>query len=233
MSAKSSPAAVAAVVFDAYGTLFDVYSVTDRCEALFPGKGEALSRLWRAKQLEYSWLTSLMRRYRDFETLTGEALSYACEHLGLTLDQQGAQALMGAYDRLAPYREVPAALEALAGLPLAILSNGSPRMLASVVESSGLAARFAAVLSVDEVRAYKPDPRVYQVAVDRLGVAREVIAFVSSNGWDAAGAAAFGFRVFWVNRAGLPRERLDAPPEAMLGDLSDLPPRLARGDMAR
>lgn len=211
---------VRAVVFDAYGTLFDVHSVLAACEAAFPGRGEALSRAWRAKQLEYTWLTALMGRYRDFWQITEAALVFACRSLGLPGDEVSRARLMDAYLRLDPYPEVPQALATLAGWPLAILSNGSPPMLAALVENTGLTARFAQVISVDEVRTYKPSPRVYELAPRRLGLAKEHIAFVSANSFDAVGAKSFGFTVLWVNRAGAPLDELGFAPDATVKDLS-------------
>jgi len=211
---------VAALVFDAYGTLYDVHSVMRRCEACFPGKGTALSQLWRAKQLEYTWQRSLMQRYAPFSAVTREALRYSCAVLGLPLGDHERE-LMDAYLQLAPFPEVPGALERLR-LKRAILSNGSPDMLEPLVRNSGL--RFDAVLSVDELRIYKPAPQVYELAVKRLGVAKEAIGFVSSNCWDAAGAKSFGFTVFWINRANAPVDSLGVAPDrqvAHLGELAD------------
>jgi 2-haloacid dehalogenase len=205
--------ALQALVFDAYGTLFDVHSVVQRSEAFWPGKGAALSQLWRAKQLEYTWQRSLMRRYVPFSQVTREALDYACAALGLPLDAARTQALMQEYLRLATYPEVPGALAALKGRK-AILSNGSPDMLGPLVAQSGLA--LDAVLSVDEVRIFKPAPEVYQLAVDRLGVEKEAIGFVSSNCWDALGAKSFGFRVFWINRLGAPVDALGFQPDRIV-----------------
>jgi 2-haloacid dehalogenase len=202
-----------ALVFDAYGTLFDVHSVARRSEAFWPGKGAALSQLWRAKQLEYTWLRSLMRRYVPFSQVTREALEYACASRGLALDAARTQALMQEYQRLATYPEVPGALAALKTRK-AILSNGSPDMLEPLVRQSGLA--LDAVLSVDEVKVFKPAPEVYQLAVDRLGVEKEAIGFVSSNCWDALGAKSFGFRVFWINRLAAPVDALGFQPDRIV-----------------
>ncbi|HEX7054898.1 MAG TPA: haloacid dehalogenase type II [Burkholderiales bacterium] len=210
---------VEALVFDAYGTLYDVHSVAQRCEAFFPGSGQRLSQLWRAKQLEYTWLRSLMRRYAPFSTVTREALAHACQALSLELGAAQTQALMDEYLRLSPFPEVPQALQRLAG-PKAILSNGSPDMLEPLVRRSGLA--LDAVLSVDEVRVFKPAPEVYELAPRRLRVAKERIGFVSSNGWDAAGAKSYGFRVFWINRGGAPLERLGFAPDREITSLADL-----------
>jgi 2-haloacid dehalogenase len=228
-SGDAPRARIRALVFDAYGTLFDVHSVIAQCEQCFPDRGQALSQMWRAKQLEYTWLTSLMGRYRDFRELTEAGLRYACAALDLSLRDGQVAELLDAYEHLAPFPEVRSALKAVSSLPLAVLSNGSPGMLNAVIANSGLAPCFAHILSVDAVRVFKPDPRVYALAPETLDVAREEIAFVSSNGWDAAGAAAFGFRVFWVNRSGLPREPFEPGPEAVLADLSQLQARVAAG----
>jgi 2-haloacid dehalogenase len=205
-------AAPRAFVFDAYGTLFDVHSVTEAARAL-TSDPQALSTLWRQKQLEYTWLRSLMGRYEDFWVVTGQALRFALRRLGLAAGEAQVEALMSAYLTLAPFPEVAAALRALRGTPLAILSNGSPLMLEAAVRSSGLEGTFAHVLSVDAVQIYKPSPRVYELAPRALGVAPGEIVFVSSNGWDVAGAAAFGFRTCWCNRTNAPAEELDVTPD--------------------
>ena len=208
-----------ALVFDAYGTLYDVHSVIRRCDEFWPGKGAALSQLWRAKQLEYTWQRSLMRRYAPFSQVTREALAYACEALKFALDGATEDALMQEYLKLAAYPDVPGA-QARFKLKQAILSNGSPDMLEPLVRHSGL--RFDAVLSVDELKVYKPAPEVYQLAVDRLGVAKEAVAFVSSNCWDALGAKAFGFTVFWIDRAKAPVDRLGLRPDRIVGGLDEV-----------
>jgi 2-haloacid dehalogenase len=211
--------ALQALVFDAYGTLFDVHAVIRRCEQFWPGKGTALSQLWRAKQLEYTWQRSLMRRYVPFSQVTREALQYACEALQLALDGDNAKALMQEYLRLAVYPEVP---KALAGIKAkkAILSNGSPDMLDPLVKQSGL--QFDAVLSVDELKVFKPSPEVYQLAVERLGVAKERIGFVSSNCWDALGAKSFGLRAFWINRLKAPVDRLGIQLDKIVSGLHEI-----------
>jgi 2-haloacid dehalogenase len=215
-----------ALVFDAYGTLFDVHTVIQRCEAFWPGNGNRLSQTWRAKQLEYTWQRSLMNRYVPFSVLTREALSYACALLGAPLDDAREEALMEEYLRLAPYPDVPATLERLSGRKLAILTNGSPDMIEPLVRSSGMAGSFDAVLSVDALRVYKPAPAVYELAVRSLGVAPGSIGFVSSNCWDALGAKSYGFRVYWINRNGAPVDRLGFAPDGVLKSLSELPNRL-------
>jgi 2-haloacid dehalogenase len=213
---------IRAVVFDAYGTLFDVHSVIRRCDLLFPGKGAALSQLWRTKQLEYTWLRSLMARYEDFEAVTRSALRVASQSLGLKCTRANEDALLQEYRQLKPYPEVPAAIAALGDRPLAILSNGSASMLEPLVASAALTHRFDAVLSVDRLRIYKPHPTVYQLAVDQLRVSRERIAFVSSNFWDISGATAFGFRTYWINRAQVPADELGYQPYAVLSGLDGL-----------
>jgi 2-haloacid dehalogenase len=217
-----------ALVFDAYGTLFDVHSVAQRCESFWPGAGARLSQLWRAKQLEWTWHRSLMRRYAPFSQVTHEALGYACAALSLPLDEDRSAKLMQEYRGLAVYPDVRAAHAGLrgAGYRLAILTNGSPDMIDPLVAQSELA--FDAVLSVDEVRAFKPAPEVYALAVKRLGVAAGEIGFVSSNCWDALGAKSFGFRVWWINRAGAPLDRLDFEPDGILSGLGELSAVLAR-----
>jgi 2-haloacid dehalogenase len=214
---------VKALVFDAYGTLFDVHSVIKLCDELWPGKGPALSQLWRTKQLEYTWQRSLMQRYEDFTHVTEAALRYACKALGLSLDDAARNRLMQAYLRLDTYPEVIETLRRLAGRKLAILSNGSPAMLEPVVASAGLGKLLDAVISVDSLKLYKPDPRVYALAVDRLGVPTGSIGFVSSNCWDAIGAKAFGFRVYWCNRAGAPLDELGVQPDQEMRSLAELP----------
>ncbi len=211
---------VDALVFDAYGTLYDVHSVLARGESFFPGKGAELSRLWRAKQLEYTWLRSLMQRYRPFSAVTREALAYACEALGLELTAERMEALMGEYNMLAPFPEVAASFERLKGVKRAILSNGSPDMLEPLVAHSGLA--LDAVISVDEVGVFKPAPAVYELAVRKLNIDKKRIGFVSSNGWDALGAKSFGFSVFWINRARAPVDRLGFSPDRIVAGLDEI-----------
>ena len=217
-------AEVAALVFDAYGTLFDVHSVSRRAESLFPGRGAALSAAWRAKQLEYSWLRTLMGRYEDFDRVTRASLEWALDSLGIEAEEAAQRAMIEEYRRLATFPEVPAALESLARTrALAILSNGHPGMLEAVVDHNGLRERFrGGILSVHSARRFKPDPAVYRIAEEALGVPRALVVFVSSNGWDAAGAKTFGFRAYWVNRGGAPVERLGVRPDAIVKDLAAL-----------
>jgi len=209
-----------ALVFDAYGTLFDVHSVMRRCEAFFPGRHAALSQLWRAKQLEYTWLRSLMGRYAPFSTVTREALAHACDALGLELTVERMEALMAEYNMLSTYTDVPKTFASLKGVKKAVLSNGSPDMLEPLVAHSGL--ELDALISVDEVGIFKPAPQVYELAPKKLGVAKERIGFVSSNCWDALGAKSFGFTVFWINRSRAPLERLGFAPERVVERLDEI-----------
>jgi 2-haloacid dehalogenase len=211
---------IEAVVFDAYGTLFDVHSVVRRGESFWPGKGLALSTAWRSKQLEYTWLRSLMGRYRPFSDVTRDALAFACQAMGLELSVAQMEGLMSEYLALDVYADVPACLDALGGKRKAILSNGSPDMLLPLVTQSGLL--FDAVLSVDELKIYKPAPQVYELAVRKLNVQKDRVAFVSSNCWDALGAKSFGFNVYWINRAGAPLDRLGFAPDRIISSLKDL-----------
>ncbi len=213
-----------ACVFDAYGTLFDVHSAAAKLADRIGSNSEALSNLWRQKQLEYTWLRALMPAHADFWKVTGDALDFAMEAYGLT-SQELRDDLMELYLRLDAYAEVPDCLTRLkdAGIATAILSNGEPRMLESAVESAGIANLLDHNLSVEEVGVFKPHPKVYQLAVDRLGVQADEICFVSTNAWDAAGAANFGFAVCWLNRFAKQRERLPGEPKAIIQTLDELP----------
>ena len=206
-----------AFVFDAYGTLYDVHSVATRCESCWPGKGAQLSQLWRAKQLEYTWQRSLMQRYAPFSTVTREALAYSCEALKLELSVAQMEALMSEYTRLALYPDVGATLQKIAGKK-AILSNGSPDILLPLVQNSGL--KLDAVISVDELKVFKPAPQVYELAVKKLQT--KDIGFVSSNCWDALGAKSYGFDVYWINRGNAPIDRLGFKPDRILKSLDEI-----------
>jgi 2-haloacid dehalogenase len=218
-----------AIAFDAYGTLYDVHSVRERADALFPGQGEALSQLWRAKQLEYTWLRAMSDRYIDFSRITEDALRYASRRLGLSLSEAVRDELMDQYLRLSTFPEVGAVLRSLkgAGHRLAILSNGSPAMLAALTRHAGLVDLFDHLLSVDAVKTYKTDFRAYRLATHAFNLSPREILFVSANGWDVSAGAWFGFRTFWVNRSGLPREELGVTPEAEGASLADLPALVA------
>lgn len=216
---------IRACVFDAYGTLFDVHSAVGRYESRIGTQAKAVSELWRMKQLQYTWLRSLMGKHVPFWQLTGDALDYAMAAYSIS-DASLRDDLMSAYMELDAYPEAGDTLSSLkdAGMKLAILSNGSPDMLESGAVSAGIASLLDANLSVEEVGIYKPDPRVYQLAVDRLGVTKDQISFQSSNAWDAVGAATFGFRVAWINRYDQGRERLTAEPDVELKSLDELLP---------
>jgi len=213
-----------ACVFDAYGTLFDVASAADQCRDYLGGEADDLAALWRAKQLEYTWLRSLMGDYEDFWRVTGDGLDFALETLDIA-DPFLRERLMNMYLQLDAYSEVPDMLKRLndGGIRCAILSNGSPGMLASATDNAGIGVYLSDVLSVDVLKVYKPAPQVYQLAVDALGIAPGRICFMSSNAWDVAGAAHFGFRVNWVNRFGQKRERLSGVPENEIATLAELP----------
>ena len=216
-----------AVLFDCYGTLFDVFSVGLLAEQLFPGRGEALAALWRTKQIEYTWLLSGNgdpARYRPFWELTRAGLRHACKRLGLepTPAQEGE--LMNQYRHLSAFPEVREVLQALRerGVPTGILSNGDPDMLGIAVRSGGLAGLLDHVLSVDAARKYKPHPEAYRLGAQATGLSPAHVLFVSSNAWDALGATWFGYRTLWVNRYGLPFEALEPQPTRTGATLRDV-----------
>ena len=212
-----------AYVFDAYGTLFDVHAAIARHRAAAGPEAERFSEIWRLKQLEYSWTLTLAGHYVDFWTLTERALDYAFARMP-SVDRALRPRLLDAYMKLDAYpdaRSVVAGLKTR-GLHTAILSNGSPRMLDAAVDASGMAALLDAVISVDSIRMYKPRPEVYALVTARFDLRPEEIAFVSSNRWDVMGAASFGFRTLWVNRAGMPDEYADFPPLRGVSDLTAL-----------
>ena len=219
---------IRACVFDAYGTLFDFASAASRCRDTLGNEADRLTALWRDKQLQYTWLRAAQGRHADFWQVTGDALDFALEALDLA--EPGVRdRLMQLYLRLDPFPEVRAVLRQLrvAGFRTAILSNGSPRMLAAAVDNAGLGDLLDAVLSVETVAVYKPHPKVYQHAVDQLGVAADAIAFQSSNAWDAHAASAFGMKVVWCNRYDQRRERLPGRPDHEIRSLSELPALVA------
>jgi 2-haloacid dehalogenase len=215
---------IKACVFDAYGTLFDVHSAVGKYHDRLGEVADQVSNIWRTKQLEYTWLRSLMKKHADFWQVTQDGLDYALDVFDIR-DDALQQDLVEAYLYLKCYPEVPDTLAALnrSGLQTAILSNGSPAMLDAVVKSNGLADLIPTVLSVERVGVFKPDPKVYQLAVDSLGVTAEEIVFMSSNAWDAAGATAFGLKVAWINRFAQRPERLPFQPAAEIKTLADLP----------
>ncbi|MBC8745892.1 2-haloacid dehalogenase [Paraburkholderia sp. WC7.3g] len=234
MSATTTPSP-RAVIFDAYGTLFDVHSVIAAAEQLFPGHGDALSQLWRQKQIEYTQLRTLAARtdapgehYRPFWDITLDALRFAAKRLQLTLGRAAEKRLMDEYACLSAFPDAAPVLRALrepaaaSRVGLAILSNGNPQMLDIAVKSAGMNALFDHVLSVDAVRAYKPSPAAYALGPDAFGVSAREIVFVSSNGWDVAGATWFGFTTFWLNRQNLPVEELGVTPHGTGAGMNDL-----------
>jgi 2-haloacid dehalogenase len=221
---------IKACVFDAYGTLFDFAAAARACRDVLGDAAEPLSALWRDKQLQYTWLRAAQDRHADFWQVTGDALDFTLETLGLDRPSPPGppglrERLMGLYLALDPFPEVPAVLKALrrAGFMTAILSNGTPGMLDAAVAAAELGGMFDAVMSVEEVGVFKPARRVYQLAVDRLGCPAAAIAFQSSNAWDAHAASAFGMRVVWCNRYGAGRERLPGAPDCEIASLSELP----------
>lgn len=221
---KASLAGVRACVFDAYGTLFDFASATRACRDDLGDDMDRLTVLWRDKQLQYTWLRALQGRHADFWQVTGDALDFALETLAL--ERRGlCERLMTLYLTLDAFPEVPGVLRQLkaAGLKTAILSNGAPGMLRTVVDGAGIGDLLDAVLSVEDVGVFKPHPSVYQMAVDRLGVPAGAISFQSSNAWDAYAASAFGMQVVWCNRYGQRPERLPGAPDREVRTLSELP----------
>ena len=222
MSLAAPP--IRAVLFDAYGTLCDVYSVSALAEELFPGHGPVLSLLWRDKQIEYTRLVSMAGRYQPFWALTRLSLRFAAQRLGLRLDDAGEARLMAQYRQLKPFAENRAVLEALVqrGVPTGVLSNGDPDMLNAAVASAGFGGLLNPVLSVHELQKYKPEPAVYALGPAAFGVPANEILFVSSNGWDAIGATWFGYTTLWVNRAGQPLDPLGTTPTRTGSSLRDV-----------
>jgi 2-haloacid dehalogenase len=240
--------AIRALVFDAYGTLYDAHSVRRLATELCGDKGELVTQLWRLKQLEYTWLRTLMRTYEDFWSVTRDSLAFALKSVGIEPGASVCDPLMNGYLHLDLYEEAERALGGLRDYKLAILSNGSPAMLETLVNSSPLAGRFTQVISVDRVKRYKPEPACYALVEPALGVAKEEVLFVSSNGFDVSGAKHYGFRVAWIERARdvqPPRhsaigpaefyslirggaEQLNQVPDFRVSRLTDLPPLLSR-----
>jgi len=215
---------VRACVFDAYGTLFDVTAAARQCRDALGDDVDHLAEVWRSKQLQYTWLRALMGRHGDFWQVTGDALDYAMA--SLRIDNSALrQKLMELYLSLDAYPEVAGVLKRLrkSGMKTAILSNGSPRMLEAAAANAGISASFDALLSVEEVGVYKPHPSVYQLACDRLSLPAARMSFQSSNAWDAAAAAAFGYQVVWVNRFAQPRENIPGEPAVEIRTLDPLP----------
>lgn len=220
---------IRACIFDTYGTLLDTASAVMRCPDIPDRKRKELSSLWREKQLAYTWLLNSQNRHPDFRQVTGDALDFALDTLGLAVPERRAQ-LMELYRRLTPYPEVAESLRALRarGMTTAILSNGTPAMLNEAVDAAGLNGLFDHVLSAEDACVFKPDPRVYQLAMDRLDLPLSALCFLSSNGWDVYAASAFGMRAIWCNRQASKPERLPGAPDRMIETLSPLPDIVAR-----
>lgn len=216
---------IRAVMFDAYGTLFDVHSVTSLAEQLYPGRGEALSQAWRAKQLEYSWLRAMSGRYKPFWEVTRDALRFCAERQGLPLDPAAETRLMNQYACLSAFPENLGALQKLkaAGLPLAILTNGNSDMIEVSIRSAGMTGLFERVLSSQSVQTFKTMDAIYALGPEAFGCRARQILFVSSNCWDAIGARWYGYTSFWINRGAAPLERLDTEPDFTGRLLSDVP----------
>lgn len=231
MQAAAQSTGIRALAFDAYGTLFDVFSVTALCEELFPGRGGQLAQVWRAKQLQYSLLRSLMGRHADFWRLTEDGLVYAARSLALDLTADRRRRLMDAYLALAPFPDVRPGLEALqeTGIRLAILSNGEPKMLEAAARHAGIAGLLDAIISVEEVGVFKPSPRVYGLVSTRLAIPPAGAGFVSSNSWDIAGAASAGLTTFWIQRnTAEPPEELGFSAAHVVRSLTELPALVRR-----
>ena len=209
-------------MFDAYGTLFDVHSVVLRDRHSIAGDLNALSELWRQRQLEYTWLRSLMERYEDFRSVTEAALRSAVRQLQLHVSEAQLASLMRAYLFPSAFADVKPALESWKGVPLAILSNGTPEMLESAVRHNGLESSFAEIISVDRARTYKPSPRVYALGVEALRLRAAEMLFVSSNWWDVAGASSFGYMVCWCNRSNAEIEFLNGAPDLTVARLDQI-----------
>lgn len=223
-TASASRGRFDAVVFDAYGTLFDVNSVASLAEQLWRGQGEALAALWRRKQLEYSWLRALAGRYRPFLAITRDALRHSARALGLEMDEATEERLMGQYACLSTFPENMTALREMkaAGLRLGILTNGDPEMIGVSLRSAGMTSLFDAVLSADQVRSFKTDDAVYALGPASFGCEARRILFVSSNCWDVIGAGWHGYTTFWINRQGPPLDELGARPDHTGALLTDV-----------
>lgn len=224
MTATSDAITPRAVLFDVFGTLFDVYSVARRLQSLFPGQGERAAQLWRDKQIEYTHLCSMAGHYRPFSELTRGALRHTCARLGLPLTAATEQLLLDEYRRLAPFEETPAVLQALhaRGIRAGVLSNGDPPLLDAVIAQAGLSRWLDPVLSAHSVQRFKTDEAVYALGPRALELPAAQILFVSSNGWDAIGATWYGYATLWIDRAGAPLDALDTEPTRTGSSLHDV-----------
>lgn len=213
---------IKAFVFDVYGTLFDVTAIKNECEELYPGHGETISQTWRTKQVEYFMLRQLMGNYATLYTITHQALKYALNENELKSTEQIEQQLLEAYLHLPLYEEVEKVLTELKDQKLVVFSNGSHDMLDPLIENAGLKDLFSEVLSIDEIKQFKPAPASYQYAVEKLKLENQEVLFMSSNGWDISGAKSFGFQTAWINRKNLPVEELGLDPDYIFSDLNGL-----------
>ncbi len=213
---------IKAFVFDVYGTLFDVTAIKKECEELYPGYGEKISQTWRSKQVEYFMLRQLMGNYATLYSITHDALTYALNESDLQASEQNKQHLLEAYLQLPLYSESKEVLTQLKDKNLVVFSNGSHDMLDPLVKHAGLKELFNQVLSIDDIKQFKPTPASYQYALEKLGLESREVLFMSSNGWDVSGAKSFGFQTAWINRKGLPIEDLDLEPDYVFEDLNGL-----------
>jgi 2-haloacid dehalogenase len=213
---------IKAIVFDVYGTLFDVHSVKDACEQEFPEKGAAISQVWRTKQLEYFFWRHMMGRYEDFESVTRDALRYALAVHDAPFTKEIEQRLIASYADLTPYKEVESVLKEMHDVKTVILSNGTDEMLEALLHNAGLSDSFDEVVSVDGIKQPKPTPAAYMHWFKTSGLRRDEVLFLSSNGWDIAGAKNFGFHAAWINRNDLPFEEFDVEPDTIYDDLNGI-----------
>jgi len=214
---------IRAILFDVYGTLLDVHGLTPHLDRLAPGRGDLISALWRQRQIDYTRLRTMIDRYEPFDRVTADGLDFACAKLGVNLPSAEREAILQSYQALPVHLDVRSTLQALNGVPMGVLSNGTLPMLTEGLRAAEIDQYFEYVLSADSVGKYKVAPEVYQLGPQALGLPPEEIGFVSSNAWDAAGATWFGYRVFWVNRVGEPLEKLGASPEYEARSLAELP----------
>ena len=213
---------IQALVFDVYGTLFDVYSVKEKCRELYSDKGEEVSIVWRQKQLQYSFLRQLMGQYEPFSQITKDALDYTLTKLGLPYDEEKVETLLEAYRNLEAHPESAEILEQMRDKKIAVFSNGSRDMLEPLIKNSVLFELIDEIISVDDIKQYKPTPASYSYALKVLGVERHEVLFMSSNEWDIAGAKSFGFQTAWINRDGMPLDKLGMEPDSIYRDLTGI-----------
>lgn len=213
---------IKAFVFDVYGTLFDVTAIKKECEELYPGYGEKISQTWRSKQVEYFMLRQLMGNYDTLYSITHQALKYTLKEYGLQSNKQNEQQLLVAYLHLPLYAEVKEVLTQLKGQNLVVFSNGSHDMLDPLIEHAGLTRSFSRIISIDEIKQFKPAPSAYEYVWEELRIEKNEVLFMSSNGWDISGAKNFGFQTAWINRKNLPVEELELDPDYIFNDLTGL-----------